>query len=367
MGTRITTALAALAAGAIWGGDASAATPAPVPVYRELRDWILACDNTRACFAKFDFDEETGKRPSDGDPGYLSVTRDAGPDGELTVALQGDEHAPDPAGFRLDGRPLPAFPWRRDDGEQTASLTGQDAVRFLKTIRNGALLTYSPAEDAPWVSLRGMSAALLAMDEDQDRLGSQTALIRTGPAPASAVPPPAPLPVLRAAPARTPLPNAKAFAAAVRRSQAKLIAADGYCQPEMKEADQAFALNDSEAIVLIGCMQAAYQASVLLFRAPRADPAKARQVIFPPQPTVDPKLVAEQGGAYIAEDGWDPKTASFSESAKGRGLADCGSSSTWTFDGKDFHLSSYNALNRCGGGPPGDWPTLWRTRVVTVR
>lgn len=362
-GGRIGSAVVAALAATLWAGSAAAATP----VYREIKDWVLACDNTRACIAKFVADESATK-PSDGDVGYLAVSREPGPSGKLVVTVEGDEHAPDPASFRLDGKPLvQTLSWRRDDGEKTASLSGPDATRFLKAIREASLLIYSSDSDAPWVSLKGMTAALLAMDDVQGRVGGLTALVRPGPAPAAAVPPADPLPVVHAAPARTPLADPKAFAAAVRRSQKALLARHDICQPEMARADAAYALNDAEAVVILGCYEAAYQASVLLFRAPRTAPEKSRQVIFPPQPTVDPKAVAEQQGEYIAEDGWDSKTASFSETAKGRGPADCGESSTWTFDGQDFRLTQFNSMPRCGGGPPGDWPTLWRAKVVTVR
>lgn len=356
-------AIAALLAAACCTAAAAPASAAQ-PVYREIKDWVLACDNTRACVAKFVADE-SAPRPSEGDVGYLEVTREGGPSGKLVVALQGDEHAPDPSTFRLDGKPLNgAFPWRRDEGEQTTSLTGADAARFLKAVRDASLLTYTSAKDAPWVSLSGMTAALLAMDEDQGRLGGVTALVRAGPAPASAVPPADPLPVVHADPARTPLADPKAFAAAVRRSQKALLARHDICQPEMARDDAAYALDDAEAVVILGCYQAAYQSSVLLLRAPRTAPEKARQVIFPAQPTVDPKLAADQDGEYVEGD-WDPKTASFTEHAKGRGLADCGESSTWTFDGKDFRLTQFNSLTRCGGGPvAGDWPMLWGARVV---
>lgn len=357
---------AAALAAALWAGSAAAATP----VYRELKDWVLACDNSRACIAKFVADERAPSRP-DGDPGYLEVTREPGPSGTLVVVIQGDGHAPDPADFRLDGEPLAqAFPWRRDDGEETASLTGADAARFLKAIRNGALFTYGPGEAALWVSLNGMTAALLALDEDQGRLGGVTALVRTGPASASAVPPAAPLPVVRAAPARTPLADPKAFAAAVRKSHSATLQAHD-CVSGASRADgipdAAFALDDRDAIVVLGCGQFAYQSSVLLFRAPRGAPAQARLVVFPAQPGLDPKLASGQDGEYVEGD-WDPKTASFTEHAKGRGPADCGESSTWTYDGEDFRLTEFDALPRCGGGPvAGDWPTLWRARVVVGR
>jgi hypothetical protein len=85
---------------------------------------------------------------------------------------------------------------------------------------------------------------------------------------------------------------------------------------------------------------------------------------MPLEPTADPKNTTDENlGEYVSGE-WDAKTATFSESSKGRGLADCGTSSGWTFDGAAFQLSSYSAQIRCGGGPPGDWPTLYRTRVV---
>jgi hypothetical protein len=362
---RTITAGAALAV-AMAAGAASAATGGVQPVYREIKQWVVACDNTRACVAKFVLDE-TGARPSDADPGYLEVIRAPGPQGAPKLVLQGDTHAPDPSQFRLDGKPITgSFPWRRDDGEATDSLTGPDAVRFIQAIRDGSLLSYAPAKEAPWVSLSGMIAALLAMDDAQGRVGGVTALAKPGPATASAVPPAAPLPVVRAAPARRPLANAKAFAAAVRKSQKALLAKHDICTPEQASEDEAYALNDAEALVILGCYQAAYQSSALVLRAPRTAPEKARQVIFPPQPTVDPKAVAAQDGEYVGAS-WDPKRAAFSESAKGRGLADCGESSTWVFDGKDFHLAQFNSLTRCGGGPAaGDWPTLYRAKVVTL-
>jgi hypothetical protein len=351
---------AAVVLAATWG-HSMAATPerGAQPVYKQIKDWIVACDNTRACVAKF-VPDEMGKRPSEGEPGYLEISREPGPHGRLVLVFQGDQATPDPSTFRLDGKPIASLSWRRDDGETTASLKDADAARFVAAVRDGALIAYSPAKDAPWVSLSGMTAALLAMDDAQGRVGGETALIRRGPAPTASVPPAPPLPVVRAAPAREPLENAPAFAAAVRRSQAALL--DKHDCEKVARDDQAFGLNPAEAIVIIGCRQAAYQSSMLLFRAPRGAPAKARLVVFPPQPGLDAKAVAAQDGEYV-EGEWDPKTATFSEHAKGRGIADCGESSAWVFDGRDFHLASFNYQELCGG-PPGDWPTLFRAKVV---
>ena len=47
--------------------------------------------------------------------------------------------------------------------------------------------------------------------------------------------------------------------------------------------------------------------------------------------------------------------------AKGRGLADCGSSASWAWDGKMFRLASYQSLGLCRGAPPGTWLSRWQT------
>ena len=330
------------------------------PVYREIKEWVVACDNTRRCKAKY--------LPSDdgpGDGGYLSIEREPGPVGPLTVTLEGlEETTPNPASLRLDGRPLAALAWTIDRKAQTATLRGTDAAAFVHAIREGSSLTYSSSKDAPSVSLSGMTAALLAIDDDQGRLGGATALVRPGPAPAAAVPAAGQTPVVYARPVKDDLQGAVVLAKAVRLARASVLAKHG-CEASEASRDEAHALDDGNAIVILGCIEAAYQGSTLAFAAPRNAPEKARQLVFPLEPRLNPQDNTDTStdGEYT-EGSWDAPTASFSESAKGRGLADCGSSTTWTYDGSVFHLSAYNAQVRCGGGLAGDWPTLYRTRVV---
>jgi hypothetical protein len=351
------------------GGFAAAAGPAPAflgapPVYREIKDWVLACDNTRVCFAKYVPADEGAAGG-----GYLSIARDAGPTGALVISLEEDVDGavPSPGSLALDGRPLAGTAWKADAKSQTAALNGDAAMAFLRAIADGKVLSYSNGKTTQTVSLSGMKAALLAMDEDQGRLDGQTALARPGPKPASDVPAALPVPVVHAAAPTKPLAGGAAFAAAVRRGQAAALKAHE-CEDDFLTADQAEPLNDHESLVTLGCVSGAYQASVLIFRAPRDAAQKAAEIILPLQPTLtDADSRPTDRGEYVAEDGWDPKTASFDESAKGRGMADCGESSEWAFDGSQFHLASYSRLDRCGGGPPGDWPTLYRTTTVLAK
>jgi len=363
-------ALASLTLAAGVGGVAVTAAPAPSllgapPVYLEVKDWVLACDNTRVCFAKYDVADD-----ANAGGGYLSLARDPGPAGGLVVSLEAtaDGAVPDPRTLTLDGQPLPANPaWKIDANAQTATLDGAAAPAFVHAIANGKALAYSDGQTTTTVSLNGMTAALLAMDQDQGRLDGVTALARRGAKPASAVPAALPVPTLHAAPAAKPLAGAAAFAAEVRKVQAVLLRQHD-CEADTTQDDKAAALNDQDAIVLLGCVQGAYQASVMTFRAPRNAPRKAVQLIMPIQPTMKPSDIPPgSSGEYVAEDGWDAKTATFTESAKGRGMADCGQSTEWVFDSAAFHVDSFNRLDRCGGGPPGDWPTIYRTTISSVK
>jgi hypothetical protein len=323
------------------------------PIYREIGDWVLACDNTRSCTVKSGPDELAPGGPFDGS---LVLEREAGPSGKALVRIStGGPFAP---GAQLDGRNASA-PWVKNKDDDGSRLEGEAALAFMRTIRNGKRLALS-RDDSALVSLKGLSAVLLAMDEAQGRLGTVTALVRTGPAPATGAPGPAPMPVLHAAPPPPPLANPKAFASAVRASAgARLKAAD--CDVDDTADDEASPLTKGEAVVLLGCEQAAYQQSMLAFRVPRDAPANAKLLVMPKAP--GEPVRSEPTGLYVGAD-YDPHGATFSSASKGRGLADCGLSQTWVFDGAVFQPASVHYLERCSGGEPGDWPTLYRTQVT---
>jgi hypothetical protein len=358
--------LAALTAAALAicaPGAAQAASAEAAPSYREIKEWILACDNTATCVAKFVHDDlGTAKTlPDDAVQGYLSIEREAGPDGELTVTAESmsddSDAAFDPSKMSLDGKPLTAV-WGKDK-DDNAVLEGDAARQLIRVIGDGGVLTFTNDGKPQLVSLSGLKAVLLAMDEAQGRLGNETALARAGSAPASAVPPAPPLPVVWMAAMKGDLPDAAGFAAKVRRAQAATLKAHA-CDAELAGEDNAYPLNDREALVVLGCSMAAYQGSMLVYRAPRAAPAKAQLLVLPRAPTLKANE-AEPKGEYT-EGEWEADTATFTESAKGRGLADCGVSTSWTFDGEAFHLSGFLRQERCGG-PAGDWPTLYRSEV----
>jgi hypothetical protein len=254
--------------------------------------------------------------------------------------------------MRLDDKPIGPFAWSKPDETGLVSLSGPPAFGLVRTLRDGQSLTIGSSK----VSLSGLAAALLVMDDVQGRVGNESALARPGPRPATATPAAPALPVLHAAPPPPALEGKDALIAAVRTAVAADLKASD-CEDAANQ-DDAQPLTRSEALVMVGCIMGAYQGSALVYRVPRDAPGRARRVELPLPPTAEADA-AERRGELVAAD-YDPKAATLTFSAKGRGLADCGTSGSWVFDGADFKLEEYNYKGRCGG-PPGDWLSIWRS------
>ncbi|MFT4266495.1 MAG: DUF1176 domain-containing protein, partial [Xenophilus sp.] len=226
-----------------------------------LSYWSIACDNGLRCAAKGLRDVYRG---SD-----LLIERDAGPVGAIRVKIA--------AAFpfviddlRLDGKPLGLDPraWRmeRRDGVTRLSTDRQAVARaFIKRIRNAQDLEFATREDG-YIPLRGLSAALLRMDERQGRIGTVTALVRPGAGASGTVPPPPDLPVLR--PTRT-LSSLSAADEAALTTRARKEHADMFlkqCERFLEPIkDQAWRLDDQHVLILIPCSVGKYEPDQRLF------------------------------------------------------------------------------------------------------
>jgi hypothetical protein len=330
----------------------AAALPATsaTPVQRVFSDWTVTCDNGLRCMAMAG--AENGGR-------LLAIERDAGPGAVPTIELAGaGVDFVDATALRF---PAPQWLHQEDGGFQARSTRDLAAAqRFIDAIRNGSRLhAAGDGEDAP-ISLRGLSAALLFIDDAQGRLGTRGALLRRGDAPETKVPAAPTLPVLRAAPAPRPLAPADAdrLVAAVRQQQAAALAKEE-CDDDAPRSDQAWALTDTDALVHLGCWMGAYQGSGLLFRVPRVQPAPAVRIALPSVPG-EPPITTPTSAEY------DPATGELHHYAKGRGLGDCGQLAHWVFDGGDFVLAQYTSMEQCTGVHSDHWPTRWRSRTPTA-
>lgn len=327
------------------------------PVYREIGDWLLACDNLRNCVARAALDPAATLVPGDDADVRMDIVRQAGPQGGITIRLDAEDRI-DLAGLHITARALPpGLAWHVDSDGAGATLTGEPARRFVRVIVDAPALMLSRSGPAR-ISLRGLAAVLLAMDEAQGRVGNASALVRPGPGPAGLTPPPTLPPRIRVGPPVPALADAGRLARDVRRMRGAIFAAHECDRPARD--DVAYPLTATDAIVVLGCGRFAYQGSVLVFRTPRNRPAAATLLALPDPPAARPTDAA-RAGEYVEGD-YDPATRTFSEFSKGRGMADCGSATEWTFDGTAFRVSAFRWQDRCAGAAPGDWPVLYRTR-----
>jgi Protein of unknown function (DUF1176) len=317
------------------------------PVLRHFQDWLLACDNTRVCRAQVT-----------GQDGSLMIRRDPGPAGLIRVVIDGQDPSdgpsiPDAASIRMDGRAAPGG-WRLDRAGENAKLEGPAALTFVWSIANGRTISYRAGTQARAVSLAGLTATLLAMDEAQGRTGTVTASVRPGARAPTSVPAAQPVPaILVPRPATAPVP--RGFAASVRRaSVAALRRADCETSQLARDNDDAVSLSRTEILVFIGCRLYNTSFGSLLFRAPRADPRRARVVVLPSTPGGED---AGDTGVYSDLE-WDARTAilfSGGHSCAGS----CGSRTRWTFDGREFRLAGH-LVYEWGGAELLD---LYRTSV----
>ena len=319
------------------------------PVERRFQDWLLVCDNTRVCRAQVT-----------GQSGSLMVRRDPGPNGAVLIVLDGQEPTsgtsiPDIASIRVTGGVAPGG-WRLDRPGESAKLQGQAALTFLWAIAPARNISYRAGGETLEVSLAGLTAALLAMDEVQRRAGTITASVRPGARAAATVPAARPVPVLQV-PRPPATPVSRGFAAAVRRTHAAALRR-GDCESNAhaRAQDAAFALNRSEVLVFLGCRLFNTGFSTLLLRAPRADASRARVVVLPPTPGEDGGT--DSSGVFPDLE-WEPRTATLSSG--GHSCAgSCGQRSEWAFDGRTFQLARHHTYQGGGAEPLDHYRTIVR-------
>jgi hypothetical protein len=334
---------------------ASAAVAKSSTRYAEYNDWLVACDNVGDCQA-IGFDEtEVGLT--------MHIHRKAGPNGNITITIVGNGSQPLDQ-FIVDGKKVSlssqAWSSSREDYYTITTKNNDAALKLVTSIRDAKRIGFfnsSTAESS--LSLQGLSAALLVIDEVQGRLQTPQAFIRRGNKSETSVPPSRPLPKIIAATFRgnaLTKPQTDKIIDSIRKQQAPLLLKETCGNFDNDDNyDQVSLLSKTEVIAIIECSRSAYQSYFLAFRAPLNDPKKSSLLRLPGLPGE-----ALETGISNAE--YDSTTVTLSSHNKGRGLFDCGRETFWVFDGKNFQLSEYRMQRRCGGmKTPGDFPILWRS------
>jgi len=313
-------------------------------------DWELACDNTRTCRA--------AGYQSDSDELSVSVllTRKAGPGqgvtGQLMIGEYGENDVVSklPKTFKLamrvNGRAAGQVVVSKSS--LVADLSAAQVAELLAALPRAGTMEWS-AGNATWrLSDKGAAAVLLKMDEFQGRLGTAGALIKKGTQNESTVPPPVAAPVVVAAAVAKAQPGDAQFAAKYSKALRKVLRAtikgdDCSLLAQGDAGDTELTVNrltDSKLLVSTQCWSGAYNFGQGYW-------------IIDSKPPYHSELVTTSGSDY--SDG------TISASQKGRGLGDCWSSDSWTWDGKAFVHTASSSTGMCKLlAPGGAWslPTI---------
>ncbi len=332
------------------------------PLQRIYNDWQVSCDNLNRCSAR-SAQDSLGL--------VLQLTRDGGPEGKASVSIDyqrnSDEQSSDlPIANRLllNGKALTFNRREWDVSKKHVGTTNRLVVDdFVNTLRDGKSFQLGGKLDAqqtahPSVSLNGLKAALLAIDQQQSRVGTKTAWASRGNKPASSVP---------AAPAKVYLPRfnephplTDAEIAAITQNNATNIENNDCSLDPAEREVHLFPLSNDKALMTVNCDMGAYNLYVLGYIVSRQAPYKADNLLL----NMPFKSSDDDQPPELINADFDEKSGILSTFDKGRGLGDCGVSTRWLFDGKTFRLASYASEPSCDGySKSGQWPVLWATKL----
>ncbi|HEY0412540.1 MAG TPA: DUF1176 domain-containing protein [Allosphingosinicella sp.] len=327
---------------------AAAAAPHPGEV-KLFRDWTVGCDNGGKC-------EAVALLPQNGEPEdwlVMRVWRQAGPDtGPRIVFEMESPDTPRRVALLVDGRRIDTDLYHGALGAELNPRAIAPLLAALPSARSIELID-AKGERIGRISPAGAAAALLYMDDRQGRVGTPTAIVRKGTAPLPL--PDRSLPVIRAAPpsARPPRAMPLAVAAKLRDEACGTGDPDDKVPPETYRLDAGHSL----AYVPAHCLSGAYnQAALLLVAADRGPWVPAAY-----------DVAMDSGGegspaslAFNAS--WNARTGRLSMFMKGRGLADCGLSQDFAWDGARFRLVRRRQLDECRGATV--WIDTWNANVT---
>lgn len=347
-----------LAAMLLPNGGHAAEGQSAIGMLVDYKDWEIGCDNTRSCVA-------IGMTSEDGTmSAYLRIVRDGGAEDAPLVNFV--IYPPDDSTEKLK-QPLLrlSFDAHKAGGLPKGALTLEEA---------GDLYSYQLAEDAlpdliagmrsattitadlydgdrklssQVISLAGSVAALLQMDDAQQRVGTVTALIKKGDAAADTIPPVPALPVVKSLPVSDmadPLPEAP----------------DGLPKPSPDDCGEGPApyigYDLGEGAQLWGvCASAGAYNYAYDFHIVRDGAVEPVQFLVPDQTGDD---ASQLWNSYV-----DDETGQLNAFFKGRGLGDCGGSDAWAWDGKAFAPTLHMGMGACRGVMMEDWPVLYRAET----
>ncbi len=321
---------------------ATAAANAKELDYFGHKDWALSCDNVGTCYAEGYHQAENYQddaEPSEPSaPISMLITRSAGAHSKVDIQVQyipnwdqenyiyGDTGRFQIGEVKFENFDNKSGEWHLSDAQVRLVLP-----ELLK--QPHALITDGKTN---WkLSLKGAKAVLLKMDEQQGRLSTPTALVQKGSNSEKQVLKPLPLPIIyAAATVKTKLTDERIKELIF--NELSLSKDSGYNCNNPGDFDVSnlmiYRLTKNKVLLSYSCAAGAYNSTGLMW-------------IANDRPPYQPQLLEAEG---------EYENGLIFGAWKGRGLGDCWSTKTWTFDGNGFVLTE-SGNDLCRGFPGGAW------------
>ncbi len=316
----------------------------------ENKDWQVVCDNTRTCRAA------GYQRDDDSNGVSVLFTRQAGPRAGITAEVQVADTGeggklPPKLTLTIAGKPAGTIAMGRDS--HRGDLGASQVEALLKALTGTSAIAFTAGKKAWYLSGDGAAAVLLKMDDLQGRVGTTSAITRRGTISDDNAKLPEAPPTLRA----VRIMPARAGDAALAERIVAMIPHSDDCvlldNTDARAGDNAprvWHLDANRVLVSTACWRAAYNAGDGYWIANL-------------KPPFAPRVVTFSGTVF------DEASSTLSSQQKGRGVGDCMSSDSWTWNGFAFEPSASSSTGMCRGiGPGGAWdlPALI-TQVIPAK
>ena len=343
-------------------------------VPKDYRYWSVSCSNIKTCTAvSISGLNEMGvsARPrgvrAETEMGWLWLQLEAGPAAKpriiYSAMFTSAQPTPKDGSLRIvgrDGRPLANGNFILTPDESGASLLpSADVDRFIALAKNGHAVVYSIGANRQvqsFASLSGFVAALRAIEVTQGRTGTAAAWIDKGKSARERVPP-APV---------APRVNAVAFSKLSTRTNVPKSVLDrrkAECDDSERydpggQGIEGFNLGKGRILWSVPCGAGAYNAWSKFY-------LQQGNTSVVPHPFLGPERPASDEDAHsLVNVSVEPETGQISAFSKGRGIADCGTAETHTWDGTRFVMTTLIEMNACSGLMPDFWPQRIKSEVV---
>jgi hypothetical protein len=343
-------------------------------VPKDYRDWSVSCSNINTCTTvSISGLNEMGVSgrprgiPANTEMGWLWLEIEAGATAKPKVIYSGDTFAdgalPGDGSLRIlgkDGRLIAGgqFILTATDG-RIGQVRAADVDRFIARAKAGTAVVYSSGPRSTvhsFASLSGFVAALRAIEVVQGRTGTAGAWVDVGKLGRERIPPP---------PA-TPRIDAIAFTKLIGRTaipKPVLERRKAECDDSERfdpggQGIEAFNLGKGRMLWSVPCGAGAYNVWSKFYLQ-----QDAKNLV--PYPFPGPERDGKDEDAHsLVNASIDPETGQISAFAKGRGIGDCGTAATYTWDGTRFVLTTLIEMTACGGLVPEYWPQRTKTEVA---